>query len=367
MDDIGVSGEVEPGLERVRDVFAEVIGESRAGASFAVVRDGVPVVDVWGGLADPVGGTPWRQDTLCVLFSGTKGMTATIVAALGVLDPDAPVREYWPEFSSPDVLVSHVLAHTAGLPYVDAEHDRLDPLACAKLLATQDPLWTPGTRVAYHPMTFGYLAAELLRRTTGRSAGSLVSSVLARPHGLDLHLGTPESLDERVARLVRAPDYAISTFLHDEHRRRIVDRMYSGLLDSDELMNSAAYRRAELAAGSGVGTARAMARMYDLVRSGALVTPDALARATRTWSEGVDAINDRPVHFGLGYELADEIGTYGPDARADGAFGHSGAGGGRHGAWPGACVSFSFVTNELQPENTDTRATRLLQALHESL
>lgn len=254
------------------------------------------MVDLWGGLADPASAVPWRYDTLSVLFSGTKGVTATVTAAViatGALDPHTPVREYWPEFTA-DVTVGQVLSHTAGLPYVDGDHDLLDSAGCAELLARQRPLWTPGSRVAYHPLTYGYLAGELLRRITGLSVGRLVRDMVAEPYGIDVHLGTPAQLDPRVARLLRAPDYAISTFLHDGERRRIVERMYRGLLDSDESMNSPAYRRAELAAGSATGTARSMARMYDLIRSGTIIPPGALNAATTTWSKGVDAINDRP-------------------------------------------------------------------------
>ncbi|OLT38522.1 penicillin-binding protein [Saccharomonospora sp. CUA-673] len=369
---MAVEGMVAPGFEPVRDVFADIVGDARGGAAFAVVRDGEPVVDLWGGLADPLTGTPWRRDTLCVLFSGTKGIVATVAAALADrLDPTAPVRTYWPEFTA-DVTVGHVLSHTAGLPYVDGPHDLLDSAGCARLLATQKPLWEPGTRVAYHPLTYGYLAGELLRRVTGSSVGTLVQELVA-PYGLDLHLGTPADCDPRMARLVRAPDYAISTFLTDPERRRIVERMYAGLLDSDSLMNSVAYRRAELAGGSGVGTARAMASLYDLVLRGCVVDDSALRRATGVWADGVDAINDRPVRFGLGYELGDSIGTYGPDRRGDRAFGHSGAGGGRHGAWPGAerggvgGVGFSFLCNELRSEDRDSRAERLLTVLDEVL
>ncbi|ASR35664.1 penicillin-binding protein [Prauserella marina] len=358
-----VTGTTLPGFERVRDVFEDVVAGSRGGAGFSVVRRGEVLVDLWGGLADPERGKPWREDTLCVLFSGTKGVVAAAVAALGVLDPDVEVCQYWPGFTE-GVLVHHVLDHTAGLPYVDGAHDLLDSRTCADLLARQDPLWTPGSRVAYHALTYGYLVDELLRRTTGKSAGELVAEVLAGPHELDLHLGTPAALDQRVALLRRAPDYRISTFLDDPDRRRIVERMYSGLLDSDELINSVRYRRAGLAAGGATGTARAMATLYALLADDRIGSPDALARATRTWSRGTDVINDRPVHFGLGFELADSIGTYGPAANA---FGHSGAGGGRNGAWPDAGIGFSFVSNEMRAENADGRADRLLAAVHEAL
>jgi CubicO group peptidase (beta-lactamase class C family) len=238
---------------------------------------------------------------------------------------------------------------------VDANVSLLDNEASARVLATQNPLWTPGSRVAYHALTYGYLLTELIRHVTGSGVGKLIQELLAQPYGLDLHLGT--DLGSRVAPIFRAPGYRISTFLQDEERRVIVDRMYRGLLDGD-LPNSPEYRRAELSAASGLGTARAMAGLYDLLVSGKVVP---LAGATRTWSRGLDAVNDRPVHFGLGFELADEIGTYGPAAVA---FGHSGAGGGRHGAWPEAGLGFSFTTGEMRSEDVDTRANSLLAELH---
>ncbi|WIV55041.1 serine hydrolase domain-containing protein [Amycolatopsis nalaikhensis] len=340
-----------PGFEPVREAFSAVLARTSGGAAFSVVRRGEVLVELWGGPG-------WTRDTLVVLFSGTKGVVATLMALLtaqGRIDPSSPVKAYWPEFSSGDARVSHVLSHTVGLPYVAADVSFLDNRANALALASQRPLWTPGTRVAYHAATFGYLCTELIRRVTGRSVGAVLRSLLG---DVDIHLGTPPSEDHRVARLTRSPDYRISTFLHDPRRRRIVEKMYRGLLDADTI-NAASYRRAELAAGGATGTAAAMARLYDRIRAGLIPAP-VLAEATRTWSSGTDAINDRPVHFGLGYELPDPLGTYGPVGVA---FGHSGAGGGRHGAWPEAELGFSFTTGELQSEDVDDRGTQLLTAL----
>lgn len=364
-------GTTAPGFEAVGEVFADIVSRSTGGVGFSVVRRGEVLVDLWGGCADPTTGRPWERDTLVVLFSATKGIVATVLADLAerdVIDPAERVATYWPEFGAAgkhDVRAHQLLSHTVGLPYVDPPPDGpwavLDNETNAAALAQQSPLWTPGARVAYHAMTYGYLLTELVRRATGRRLGGLIADWYAGPHGLDLHLGTAERVEPRVARLIREPDYRLSTFLHDDPgRRAVIDRMYGSLLTSNDLVNDVRYRRAELAAGGAVGGSLSMARFYDLLTAGRLVGPRALANATRTWSKGTDVINDRPVHFGLGYELPDPIGTYGP---AVNAFGHSGAGGGRHGAWPDAHLGFSFTTNEMCSEDTDTRATRLLDAL----
>ncbi|WP_372698366.1 serine hydrolase domain-containing protein [Arthrobacter sp. JSM 101049] len=378
-NDAGLAAE---DFERLQEVFARHLASSGGGMSFCVYRDGKPLARFHGGTTVRRGGPPapglpaarpWTGATRAVLFSGTKGLVATLAAILagrGQLDVRRPVADYWPEFAAAgkdDVPVSCLLSHGLGLVYVDPEPDGkgayYDNRLNASILAGQRPLWAPGTRVAYHAITYGYLMSELLLRITGQEVGELLRELVAEPLGLDLHLGLPAELDEELATIFRADGYAISTFLTDPERRRIVDRMYAGSLSGDgDAFNSVAMRRGQLAAGGAIGTAESMAALYShLVAPGQqLVSPTALADATTTWSEGVDAVNDRPLRFGLGYELADPLGTYGPVVPA---FGHSGAGGGLHGAWPGKNIGFSFLTNEMVAEDRDRRAKDLLGVL----
>lgn len=368
-----------PGAEQIRDVFLRHLGQARGGLSFSVYRDGQPLVRLHGGSRErrPARGgpvtVPWDGGTLAVLFSGTKGLVATVVAMAvdrGLLDVRAPVAEYWPEFAAGGkraVTVAQVLSHTVGLLYPDPEPAAgpLDSEANAAVLAGQRPLWEPGTRVAYHAVTFGYLTDAILGRATGRHAGQLVREWLAVPYGLDLFLGLPESLEERVAPVFRAPGYAISTFLEDPRRRETVERMYGSALLGDELpANTRRFHASALASGGGIGGADAMARCYSLLASGRLVTGRTLETFTRAWSSGADAVNDRPVVFGLGYELQDPLDSYGPVARA---YGHSGAGGGLHGVWPEHGIGFSVHSNEMRSENADHRAKDLLTALHRAV
>jgi len=367
------------GFERLQETFGHHLQHSQGGMAFCVYRDGEPLARFYGGSTIKRGAPTaaaeelWSPKTLAVMFSGTKGVVATVAAILvdrGQLDVRRPVADYWPEFAAggkQDVRVYHLLNHTVGLPYVDpeplGEESQYDNTGNAAALAAQTPLWKPGSKVAYHATTYGYLMSELLLRATGKSVGELISELISAPLGLDIYLGLPEELDPRLATIFRSESYAISTYLQDPERRRIVDRMYRNLLAEDkDPFNSVAMRRGQLAAGGGIATADAMANLYSRLASpeGDLVSAEALRDATRTWSEGVDAINDRPLRFGLGYELADPIGTYGPVAPA---FGHSGAGGGLHGAWPDKNVGFSFLTNEMLAENQDTRVKDLLKEL----
>lgn len=366
-------------FDGIREIFDRHLAAAQGGMAFCVYRAGQPLIRFYGGSTtrrpDPSAEVEeaWNPKTMAVMFSGTKGVVATLAAMLvdrGLLDVRKPVAEYWPEFGAGGkeaVTVAQLLSHTVGLPYVDPEPEGADPQldneANARALAAQIPLWEPGSKVAYHAATYGYLITEVFRRATGKPVGQLITELIREPLGLEIHLGLPEELDPRVATVFRSDNYAVSTFLQDPERRKVVERMYRDLMDAEkDPFNSVGMRRGEFSAGGGIGTADAMANLYSRLAdpAGGVVSRGALADATATWSEGVDAINDRPLRFGLGYELADPIGTYGPVAPA---FGHSGAGGGLHGAWPGKNVGFSFLTNEMLAENQDRRAKDLLAEL----
>ena len=368
-----------PGFDRLVQVFRKHVDRSNGGMAFCVYRNGQPLVRLYGGSTEQRESSsdavvsPWEAETMAVMFSGTKGVVATVAGLLvdrGLLDVRLPVAHYWPEFAAAGkerVTVAQVLSHTVGLVYVDpepvGEWADLDNSANAAVLAAQAPLWEPGSRVAYHAITYGYLMSEIFARATGKSAGQLIDELLREPLGLDIYLGLPAELESRVAPVFRAKGYAISTFLTDPERRKIVERMYGTTLMGPSLRaNTPELHRGELAAGGGIATADAMAALYSQLGAGALVSPGALADATDTWSAGIDAINDRPLCFGLGFELADPIESYGPVAFA---FGHSGAGGGLHGAWPEQNLGFSFMINEMLAENEDTRVKELLAVLHD--
>ncbi|NMR28562.1 serine hydrolase domain-containing protein [Crystallibacter degradans] len=375
----------DEGFKNLQRVFGHHLQQAQGGMAFCVYRSGEPLARFYGGSttrrsaagtdgagwAD--GAESWGPKTLAVMFSGTKGVVATLAAMLverGLLDVRRPVADYWPEFAAggkEGVPVSQLLNHTVGLPYVDPEPAGGDSFhnnaRNAEVLAAQVPLWEPGSKVAYHAITYGYLLTELFRRVTGKSVGQLLSELISTPLGLEIYLGLPEELAPRLATIFRSDSYAISTYLQDPERRKIVERMYGQLLTGEkDHFNSPEMHRGQMAAGGGIATADAMANLYSRLADpdGGLVSAASLAEATRTWSEGLDAINDRPLRFGLGYELADSIGTYGP---VEPAFGHSGAGGGLHGAWPEKNVGFSFLTNEMLAENQDTRVKDLLTQL----
>jgi CubicO group peptidase (beta-lactamase class C family) len=282
----------------------------------------------------------------------------------GALDLDAPVARYWPEFGAEDVLVRHVVSHTAGMPGLRrgfAATELLDGRRLAAELAAQAPFWRPGTRLAYHAFTFGWLCDELVRRVDGRSVGRFFADEVAGPLALELWIGLPAAEESRVARLVRAHGYGI-TFLGDEPEP-LLAALYGDLLHGPFVWNDPRFHRAEIPAVNAIGTARSIARLYGcLANDGeSLLSSDVVRLGRSELSRDLCAVTRRPYAFGVGFELQTTLGSLGPPVNA---FGHTGSGGSVHGAWPDERVGFSYATNELRNESDDVRAGTILNALH---
>jgi CubicO group peptidase (beta-lactamase class C family) len=344
-----LNGTVAPAFEPVAEAFEATLDGAGGGAALAAIVDGEPVVDLWGG--------DFVDDTLVLVFSGTKGVIATALLLLlerGQIHLDDPVARYWPEFGAAGkegVLVRHVLAHTAGVPGLRppfTAEQLLDQEALAERLAAEPAFWPPGTRLTYHAHTFGVICEELIRRIDGRSAGGFVADELAGPLGLEFWIGLPAEVEPRVARLVAAPGFG-HTYLGEEPEP-LLDAIYGiGRLD----FNDPCVHRAEIPATNGVGSARALARLFG--------SPLLQNASIEELSRGNCAVTRRPYAFGQGFELWTELGRLGP---ARDAFGHTGSGGSTHGAWPSLHTGFSYTPSELRSESDDNRGPALLRTLH---
>src|SRR5207244_5625902 len=162
------------------------------GASFAATVDGELVIDLWGGWADAGRTRPWTADTIVNVFSTTKAMTALCAHMLvdrGLLDLDAPVARYWPEFAQRGkhaLPVHHLLSHRAGLAAIRQAlpvEALCDWHRMVDALAAEEPWWEPGRTSGYHAMTFGYLVGELIRRVSGKTPGTFFRDEIAVPLG----------------------------------------------------------------------------------------------------------------------------------------------------------------------------------------
>ena len=363
-----------PQFQAVADTFVnnfEVNGE--VGASLCVTHDGERVVDVWGGTADKQAGTPWKEDTVCVVFSSTKGAVAlaahTLVAG-GALDLDAPVSRYWPEFAvngKETATVRMMLDHSVGVP---AFREKLKDNGCCDWeymvdrLQRETPFWTPGTRNGYHMANFGWTVGELVRRVSGQSLGAYFREAIAEPTNAEFWIGLPEAIEPRVAPMIPfrpvrgAPQGAFTQALIKAPDSIPALAFYN---QGGFNPNSRACRAAEIGGGGGVANGRGLASIYAPFACGGelagrrFVDPDTLAAmgevAVATHEDATLLI---PTRFALGFmKSMDNRNAPGVDRSSvilgSAAFGHVGAGGSIGFADPAARMSFGYTMNRMGP------------------
>jgi CubicO group peptidase (beta-lactamase class C family) len=380
---VTAAGYVAAGFEPVAAAFESAQESDRGGAQLCIYLEGTCVVDLHAG-RDPVNGRPYAGDTLTVLMSCTKGLLAVCAHRMiqrGLLDPDAPVARYWPEFADGGkaaITVAQVLDHSAGLAAFEPDHGidatvLLDWSRCVQALAAMRPLWPPGSAVLYHFVTWGYLVGELLERVSGRPVGTLIRDEIAGPLGIDLWVGLPATLDARVAPHFRSNERLTGPILDRlfeqlgaDRAARLVRAMRETMLTTEaliDLMREPIGRRAVVPAGNGVGNARGLARMYaaclgpvDGIR---LLAADTVRHARQPRTDQLagpppfTASGSAPQRFGLGFELPrSTLPMLGPSA-----FGHPGAGGRLAYADPESGCAVAYVCNNLvwDGQNADPR------------
>ena len=285
------------------------------GASVAVFKDGEPVVDLWGGVIDDEG-TPWVEDTIINVWSTTKTMTALcalVLADRGELDVDAPVATYWPEFAAAgkeQVLVRHLMAHTAGLPGWDVPlvaEDLYDWEKATSLLAAQAPWWEPGTASGYHAVTQGYLVGEVVRRVAGESVGTFFAEEVAGPLGADFHIGTAAEHDDRIAKVIPPPALDLTPDPGSLAVRALTNPGMSASQSWD-----VDWRRAEIPAAGGHGNARSVAAVQSVLACGGeargvrLLSEAGCDVVFREQCNGTDLVLGMPLRHGIGYGLPSE-------------------------------------------------------------
>lgn len=211
-----VQGHYDPKFEELLKLFQKNLdSKADVGASITVNIDGKNVVDIWGGYVDEECTRPWEAETLVAVWSCTKGVASLALLMLidrGLVDHDAKVAQYWPEFAAngkQDIEIRHLLSHTSGLSAWEEKitfEDLPDQEAIAAKLAAQAPLWEPGTASGYHAATFGVLIAEVLRRVTGKTMKQFVAEEIAAPLGADFQIGLSDKDISRASNSIAPKD-----------------------------------------------------------------------------------------------------------------------------------------------------------------
>ena len=385
-----IDGHVSRGFERVRDAFVENFARRHElGGACCAYYQGEKVVDLWGGVRDADTGAPWERDTMAILHSATKGLAAMTLAlahSRGLIDYEAPVGVYWPEFAQNGkarITVRQLLGHQAGLFAFNAPVDRhvvADPDRLAQVMARETPAWEPGTRQAYHALTLGFYQGELIRRIDPqhRTLGQFFQDEIATPLGEEMYIRIPPSLpNARLAPL--APPRPIDMLwilpmrlLAMNHRaniyRALVVNPGSAVYLDPQTISA---RNLEVPSGGGVATARAMAHAYsDFATGGRELglrqeTLDLLAAPAIAPTRGFrDACLKGKVKFSLGFMKPSTVWRFGTPS----SYGSPGSGGSLGFADPAAGVGYGYVTSRMGTRlSGDPRDRALRGALYAAI
>lgn len=383
---MAIQGSYDPAFKPLARAFAEVLGAPPfGGAALTVYVGGRIAFDMWGGPRDAIG-NPWEAHTPAVSYSTTKGVAATalhVARDRGLVDYDAPVARYWPEFAQNGksaITVRQILTHAAGLHDVRALLDHAERLldweATVDALAKAAPRHAPGRFTAYHALTYGHLVGEIVRRVSGMPFSRFIHEAIAQPLGLpDFFVGAPPEACARAARILkpegigRAPRGAGGSSPRSGERRatrqeraeRVAkwarrlglpmnpQRTFSALTPRGiELwdFSSPEVLSATIPAANGLFSGRDLARMYAALALGGaidgqrILSEATVREATRIQTLRPDGVLVIPMGWRLGYHSV--LAQLGP---VRGAFGHAGYNG--SGAWasPRHGMGFGFVVN----------------------
>jgi CubicO group peptidase (beta-lactamase class C family) len=386
-----IRGVCDEGFRPVVEAFAENFrSEDETGAALSIIVGGRTVVDIWGGYRDRERADPWdRETTVCMMSvaKGITGITFNMLVDRGLVDLDAPVARYWPEFAQngkADILVRWLLDHRAGIPVLTTDKlwpgAMFDREAYVRALAVQEPLWEPGTQAAYHVHNQGYLLGEVMRRITGVTIGPFLRQEVAGPLHAEYHIGgmseeeqshVAEVMPNMGARLFAAKEVPLPDTA-DGYKDGAILRPLAFLQNPDEpwydTLNSKIWREVEIASGNGHGNGRGVARIYGALVAGGLdgvqlMSRDSLERMITEQHNQTELLQERPYHQALGVLLNSPGAVHmGPNPRA---FGHHGIGGSLGFGDPDAQVGFGYAINKMHAVGDNgPRARRLVDALY---
>ena len=372
-----LDGQMHPDFRDVELTLRDMLRSYPGGAAVSVYHRGERVVDLWGGYKNEEGAL-WREDTMAPSFSTTKGVAATLLhiyADRGLVDYDALMSDYWPEFGQAGkerITVRHVLSHQSGLYHVRQMIDHVDRLLdwehMIEAIEQTVPAHAPGERTGYHGLTFGFLVGEILQRITGKKFSDLVQQEVVKPLQLDgMYIGAPDSAIGRAAQLIfpgttrslaqgslgsrlETGAAGLSKVLQrlgmDTDLVSIFDALAPrGVSNFD--FGSPECLRSAIPAANGLFTARSLAKMYAALAAGGefagvrLLSQDTLELATELQKPtGRLSVIPFDMRWRLGYH-----GVATTRGFPKQAFGHFGFGG--SGAWadPSQDLSVALIVN----------------------
>ena len=363
-------------------------GDPDYSAQLCVYAAGRPVLDL-------AVGPNCAPDSLTGVFSCSKGAAAMVIGLLvqdGLLDLEAAVASYWPEFAAngkQDITVSQLLSHQAGILGIDGglpTSHYLDSERGAEQLAAAEPLWIPGRAHAYHALTIGVLMEELARRITGERLQEIYERRIRVPYGLDFHLGLATADEPRYRDVLHPLQAPPLPFIDPFGHLGIAVNSAAGFEGPDgrthnimDVPNAREVREAGFAAAGGTASARGMARLYAAASTGVVLPNDAVppndAVAGPFLSEATRAALSREQVFGIdratGLTGAFATVFMKSQPRNDfgswRAYGHDGANGALAYADPLYGIGFGYVPARAEALGTGSRGGLLSVAVRQAL
>ena len=378
-------------MNRLRQAFEKNFTDGlEVGAALTVFRNGGEVISICSGFCDAARSVPWRDETMVLIWSATKGVSAACVLhAMQEAGADLQTRvaDFWPEFAQTgkDTLtLGHVLSHRAGLCTLDdASPNILRRDSVVRAIEKQAPLLPVEAGPAYGPRVFGFVLDEILRRLSGGEAlADYWRRIFAGPLGIDLWIGLPENLNHCVATILpprggkpgAGDELFARSFADPESLTR---RAFSSLkgISGISAMNAPEIRAASLPSMGGIASAQALAKFYAMLASGGtwagrvFFKKETMAWMSTRLTQGFDPVLQRELSFSAGF-MMDPIGGDGQKIRSllgpsPSAFGHAGAGGSLGFADPEQGIGFGYVMNQMESGVLpDERCTALVRALY---
>jgi len=338
-------------LDRLQELITRHLAEGRyPGAQIALARDGkLALFRTFGDARTDPARTPAREDSLWLLYSNTKVVTASaiwVLAEQGALRFTDRVAEHVPGFEANgkgDITIIQLLSHQGGFPNADVPKAAWEDHELLRRSVSSFTLeWTPGSRVYYHGRAAHWVAAVLIEALTKTDYRAFIREQVIEPLGLgdELFVGLPDARHER------------ATDMHEPAASG------GGQVKRAE-ENNPEFRRAGTPGGGGYASARAMAAFYQMLAAGGtlngkrLLSPRMVQYVTRSVTgDRVDGYMGMPMHRALGPHVrgtTESIRGLGTIA-SPGTFGHGGVGSSYCWADPDSGVSFAYLTNSRIPD-----------------
>jgi len=354
--------------ERVSELIEKQVSDGRQiGVQVCAYKDGRRIVDTWAGTMGPEDPRLVQADSLFCSWSTTKGLTALAIHMLAdreIIEYDARVADYWPEFAQngkDKITVTQAMSHQAGihaLPSPFSIEFFLDWDAGIEYVEKARPAYPPGTAVGYHAFTFGLIAGGIIQGATGRHIKDFIREEIAEPLDIEdeMYVGISDGVEERLTSLefwdIPQAFRELGLKLPEDHDffKAMPNEMWGH-------WNKMKVRKACIPAGNGHFTARALAKMYaalagdgsiDGVR---LVSAERIPHMQRLITDKIDIVNPRPMKKTIGFMLGGTVeGIHGPIGPRITAFGFPGAGGSWAFADPEVNLAVGVTLNKMEVE-----------------